>query len=32
VERLVVTWPGGQKQTVNIDQIDTLVTITQEAV
>ena len=31
IDSLVVTWPGGQKQTVTIDQVDTLVTIEQEA-
>ena len=31
VDSLVVTWPGGQKQTVKIEQVDTMVTIEQEA-
>ena len=32
VDSLVVTWPGGQKQTVKVDEVDRILTITQSAV
>lgn len=29
VDELLITWPGGQKQSVNVDSVNTVVTITQ---
>ena len=31
IDKLVITWPGGQKQTVNVEQIDKLIIIEQAA-